>query len=310
MFKIIDKQELSRDIFKFMIEAPLIAKNAKAGQFVTIRIDEKGERIPLTIADNDEEMGTITLVFQVAGASTTLLSRLEAGDHIRDILGPLGHPTKVEKFGTVVCVGGGVGVAVVHPIVKAMKSKGNNVITIIGSKCEDALIFRDENKKHSDEFYITTDDGSCGRKGFVSDELKALIDKGTRIDRIIAIGPVPMMKAVANVTKPHKIKTIVSLNPLMLDATGMCGVCRVTIGGVTKFTCVDGPEFDGHQVDFDELMTRLDQYKDKEKLALEKCEKCASPRPDKSGHPSPSKMERGMNSPKPLGEGEERGEDR
>jgi ferredoxin--NADP+ reductase len=274
MCKVIDKKKLSENIFRFDIEAPLIAKAAKAGQFVVIRIDEKGERIPLTIADSDRSKSLITLVFQVVGASTGILSRCEVGDEILDILGPLGHPTEVEKFGTVVCVGGGVGIAVVHPVVKAMKSRGNKVITIIGSRCEDALIFRNENKDHSDEFYITTDDGSCGRKGFVSDELKALIEKGVKIDRVIAIGPVPMMKAVANVTKSHNIKTIVSLNPLMLDATGMCGVCRVTVGGATKFACVDGPEFDGHQVDYDELMTRLDQYKDKEKIAMDRCERC------------------------------------
>jgi len=167
-----------------------------------------------------------------------------------------------------------VGIAVVHPVVKAMRAKGNNVITIIGSRCESALIFREENKKHSNEFFITTDDGTCGRKGFVSDELKELIAKGVKIARVIAIGPVPMMKAVVNVTRPHNIKTIVSLNPIMLDATGMCGVCRVSVGGATKFACVDGPEFDGHQVDFDELTNRLNQFKDKEKEAMLKCEAC------------------------------------
>ncbi len=274
MFKIFSKQKLWENIFRYDVEAPLIAKAAKAGQFVTLRVDEKGERIPLTIADSDPGKGLITLVFQVVGASTKILSRCEAGDSISDILGPLGNPTEVEKFGTVVCVGGGVGIAVVHPVVRAMKEKGNKVITIIGSRCEDALIFREENKKLSSEFYITTDDGTCGRKGFVSDELKELINKGEKIDRVIAIGPVPMMKAVAGVTRPHGIKTIVSLNPIMLDATGMCGVCRVTVGGIVKFGCVDGPEFDAHQVDYDELVTRLGQYKDMEQIALEKCERC------------------------------------
>jgi len=273
MFKILKKQRLYENIVKLDIEAPLIAERAKAGQFVTLRIDEKGERIPLTIADTDNKR-SITLVLQEVGASTKMLGRCDVGDAILDILGPLGHPTEVENFGTVVCIGGGVGVAVIYPVVKAMKAKGNKVITVIGSRCEDALIFRKENQAHSDEFFITTDDGSCGRKGFVSDELKDLIDKGIKIDRVIAIGPVPMMKVVANVTKSRNIKTIVSLNPLMLDATGMCGVCRVTVGGEVKFTCVDGPEFDGHQVDYDELATRLDQYKDKEQIALEKCEKC------------------------------------
>jgi ferredoxin--NADP+ reductase len=273
MFKILGKQRLYENIVKLDVEAPLIAERAKAGQFITLRIDEKGERIPLTIADNDSKKA-ITIVFQEVGASTRTLGRLEIGDSILDILGPLGHPTEVERFGTVVCIGGGVGIAVVHPVVKAMKEKGNKVITVIGSRCEDALIFRKENQAYSDEFFITTDDGSCGRKGFVSDELKHLIEKCAKIDRVIAIGPVPMMKAVSNVTKPRNIKTIVSLNPLMLDATGMCGVCRVTVGGEVKFTCVDGPEFDGHQVDYDELTTRLSQYKDKEKVAMEKCERC------------------------------------
>jgi ferredoxin--NADP+ reductase len=273
MFKILDKQRLYENIVKIDVEAPLIAERAKAGQFVTLRVDEKGERIPLTIADTDSK-SSITLVFQEAGASTKILARCEMGDEILDVLGPLGHPTEVENFGTVVCVGGGVGIAVINPVVKAMKAKGNKVITIIGSRCEDALIFRKENKAHSDELYITTDDGTCGRKGFVSDELKHLIEKGIKIDRVIAVGPVLMMKAVSNVTRSRRIKTIVSLNPIMLDATGMCGVCRVTIGGAVKFTCVDGPEFDGHQVDFDELSLRLSQYKDKEKIALEKCERC------------------------------------
>ena len=273
MFKILGKQRLYENIVKIDVEAPLIAERAKAGQFITLRIDENGERIPLTIADTDAKR-SITIVFQEVGASTKMLGRLEIGDAILDILGPLGHPTEVEKFGTVVCIGGGVGIAVVHPVVKAMKAKGNKVITIIGSRCEDALIYRKENQAHSNEFFITTDDGSCGRKGFVSDELKQLIEKGEKIDRVIAIGPVPMMKSVSNVTKSHNIKTIVSLNPLMLDATGMCGVCRVTVGGEVKFTCVDGPEFDGHKVDYDELTTRLNQYKDKEKIAMEKCERC------------------------------------
>lgn len=273
MFKILDKKRLYENIVRIDVEAPLIAEHAKAGQFVTLHINEKGERIPLTIADIDGK-NSITLVFQEVGASTKSLGKLEIGDSISDILGPLGRPTEIEKFGTVVCVGGGVGVAVIYPIVKAMKAKGNRVITIIGSRSEDALIFRAENQAHSDEFRITTDDGSCGRKGFVSDELKAIIDKGEKIDLVIAVGPVPMMKAVSNVTRPSGIKTIVSLNPLMLDATGMCGVCRVTVGGAVKFACVDGPEFDGHQVDFNELAARLDQYKDKEKIALDKCERC------------------------------------
>jgi ferredoxin/flavodoxin---NADP+ reductase len=274
MFDIRQRQELSKNIYKYVLRAPLVADAAKPGQFVTLRINEKGERIPLTIADSDKTNGTISIVFQVVGASTLLLSKMQAGEKIRDLLGPLGHPTEIAQFGTVVCVGGGVGIAAMYPVIRAMKAAGNNVVTIIGSKCEEALILREESKKHSTEFLITTDDGSCGRKGFVTDEIKSLLDKGTKIDRVIAVGPVIMMKAVAAATRPYNIKTIVSLNPLMLDATGMCGVCRVTVDGKTRFACVDGPEFDGHQVDFDELMIRLDQFKDKEKEAMLKCEKC------------------------------------
>ncbi len=273
MFKILNKNRLYENIVRIDVEAPLIARAVKPGQFVVIRIDENGERIPLTIADSNSD-NMISLVFQEVGASTKMLGRSETGDQILDVLGPLGHPTEIEDFGTVACVGGGVGIAVIHPIIKAMKEKGNKIIAIIGSRCEDALIFRNENEAHSDQFFTTTDDGSCGRKGFVSDELKRLIESGTKIDRVIAVGPVPMMKAVSNITKPYNIKTIVSLNPLMLDATGMCGVCRVTVGGSVKFACVDGPEFDGHQVDFDELSARLGLYTDKEKIAMEKCERC------------------------------------
>jgi len=272
MFKILNNRRLIENIVQLEVEAPLIARNALAGQFVVVRTHEKGERIPLTIAD--AQGSVITLVVQEAGASTKILGGMKAGEEIKDILGPLGHPTEIENFGTVACVGGGVGVAVIHPIVKAMKEGGNNVISIIGSRCEDLLVYRKEINAFSDKDYITTDDGSCGLKGFVSDQLKKIIDDGTKIDRVIAVGPVPMMKAVANVTRPHKIKTMVSLNSLMLDATGMCGVCRVVIGGQVKFTCVDGPEFDAHHVDFDELSSRLNAYKDEEKLALEKCERC------------------------------------
>jgi ferredoxin/flavodoxin---NADP+ reductase len=274
VFKILDKKEISPKIFQMDVEAALIAKAAKAGQFVVIRTHKEGERIPLTIADSDVKNGTITIVYQAVGASTTILSKMDAGNLILDVLGPLGHPTEIKKFGTVVCIGGGVGIATIYPIVKAMKAAGNNVITILGSRCEDALIFRKENEAASDKTHITTDDGSCGLKGFVSDQLKAMIDGGMRIDMVIAVGPVLMMKAVSRTTKTQKIKTIVSLNSLMLDATGMCGVCRVTVAGKTRFTCVDGPEFDGHDVDFDELSARLNMFKDEEKTALLKCERC------------------------------------
>jgi ferredoxin/flavodoxin---NADP+ reductase len=274
VFKIVGKKEISPKIYKMELAAPLISKAAKAGQFLVVRTHDKGERIPLTIADKDVANGTITIVFQTVGASTEILSRLNVGDGILDVLGPLGHPTEIQKFGTVVLVGGGVGVATIYPIIKAMKAAGNNVTTIIGSRCEEALIFKIENASVSDKLHVTTDDGSCGIKGFVTDQLKAMIAEGSAIDRVIAVGPVPMMKAVSNVTRPSKIKTIVSLNPLMLDATGMCGVCRVSINGEIKFACVDGPEFDGHQVDFDELANRLNMFKDEEKAAMLKCERC------------------------------------
>lgn len=272
MFKIIKKARLSENIVRMDVEAPLVAKKAAPGQFLVVRTHQKGERIPLTIADNTDR--TVALVFQEVGASTKMLGAMKEGDNILDVLGPLGNATEVENFGTVVCVGGGVGMAVIYPIVKALRHKGNRIISISGARCEDLLIFRDEIKKNSDSTYITTDDGSCGRKGFVSDELKDLIASGEKIDRVIAVGPVPMMRAVAEVTRQHKIKTIVSLNAMMLDATGMCGVCRVVINGQIRFSCVDGPEFDAHEVDFKELSSRLNAYKSEEKIAMERCEKC------------------------------------
>lgn len=263
------KQRLAQNIVQIEIDAPLIARSAKPGQFVVLRINEQGERIPLTIADKDPISGRITIIFQEAGASTCYLGTLEAGDQILNVLGPLGSPAQIEKVGRVVVVGGGVGIAEIYPAIKAYKQAGNSVTTVIGARCRDLLISETKLQSVTDDLKITTDDGSCGRKGLVTDILKEMIeDSGSRIDLVYAVGPVPMMEAVCRVTKPAKIKTVVSLNPLMLDATGMCGVCRVTVGGEVKFGCVDGPEFDGHLVDFAELKARLSAYKDKEEEAI------------------------------------------
>ncbi len=269
MFKIIKKEKLNENVSRITVDAPHIARAAKPGQFVVIVPAENAERIPLTIADFDRNKGTISIIFQIVGATTKVLDSLKEEEDIPHILGPLGVPSHVEKMGTVVVIGGGVGIAEIYPAVKALKGAGNKVITIIGARCEDLLIYREELRTQSTELRITTDDGSCGRKGFVSDELKDIIFSGEKIDLVIAVGPVPMMKVCCDVTKLHKIKTIVSLNPLMLDATGICGICRVTVGGKIKFACVEGPEFDGHEVDFQELTARLKTYKDVEKKAFD-----------------------------------------
>ncbi len=269
MFKILEKETLAPHINRFVIEAPLIAKNHKPGQFVVIRIYEKGERIPLTIAEVDRTEGTITLIVQEVGKTTYMLGDLKAGDVIADVIGPLGRPAEIEKVGTVVTIGGGVGTAIVYPETKAFKEVGNRVISIIGFRNKELVILEDEMRATSDELIVTTDDGSYGKKGFVSDRLQELIEKGEKIDLVVAIGPAIMMKVVSDMTKKYNIKTIVSLNAIMLDATGMCGACRVEVGGETKFACVDGPEFDAHKVDFDLLMKRLVMYREEEKIALE-----------------------------------------
>lgn len=275
MNKITYTEKLAEGIKLIKVKAPLIAKKVLPGQFVVIRIDERGERIPLTVADKDLKEGTVTIIFQEVGASTKLFGKLKVGDSILNLLGPLGKPTHIEKYGTALVMGGGVGIAEIVPIIKAFREAGNKVITIIGARCKELLILDKVIKDISDELHITTDDGTCGRKGFVSDVLKELIESEIQIGLVYAVGPVPMMEVVSNLTKPHNIKTVVSLNPIMLDATGMCGVCRVVIGGKTMFACVDGPEFDAHLVDFEELRSRLEMYKDKEKIALEKVEhKC------------------------------------
>jgi ferredoxin--NADP+ reductase len=270
MFKVISKEELAKDITQIIVEAPIIAQKAKAGQFVTLVLDEKAERIPLTLADWDKHKGAITLIFQKVGFSTRKLGALSVQDYIAHILGPLGHPTEVKKFGTVYCIGGGVGVAEVYPVSRAFKQADNRVIGIIGARSKDLLILEDQMRKASDELFITTDDGSYARKGFVTDvlqELFSVIEKSTHTkypDLVYAIGPVMMMKAVSDFTKSYQVKTVVSINPIMVDATGMCGSCRCTVGGKTVFGCVDGPDFDGHQIDFDELQARINLFKKQE----------------------------------------------
>lgn len=269
MYKIIEKRELAPGIKLIKVLAPEIAKKAKAGQFVILRVDKTGERIPLTLADWDQKEGTITLVFLEVGVSTKKLGRLNKGDVILNLLGPLGNPTEVKDYGSVCVVGGGVGIAAAYPIARALKEAGNKIVSIIGARSANLLIFEDEMKEYSDEIHVSTDDGTKGYKGFVSDLLKDLLVKGYKFDMVYAVGPALMMKAVADVTRPYKIKTIVSLNPIMVDGMGMCGACRVIVGGKTRFTCVDGPEFDAHEVDFTELIRRQRAFIEEEKKALE-----------------------------------------
>jgi ferredoxin--NADP+ reductase len=277
MFRIVEARFLATDVKLFRIEAPRVAKKRSAGQFVIVRVHEHGERIPLTIADSDTE-GCITLVVQGIGKTTRLLNSLNAGDTILDVVGPLGKPSEIELFGTVAIVGGGVGTAIAYPVAVAMKQAGNHVISIVGARSRDLLILQDELRATSDELYLMTDDGSFGEKGFVTQKLADLIRQGVPIVRVVAIGPIPMMKAVAEVTRPHQIKTIVSLNPIMVDGTGMCGGCRVSVAGKTEFACVDGPEFDAHDVDFQVLMQRNNSYRQQEQAALQRFE--ADPRRD------------------------------
>jgi ferredoxin/flavodoxin---NADP+ reductase len=270
MFPILDAQFLAPEIKRFIIQAPRIAKKRKAGQFVILRLHSHGERIPLTIADSDPEKGTITIIVQGIGKTTKLLNMLSAGDSILDLVGPLGKPSEVERYGTVVVIGGGVGAAISYPTAKAMKEAGNYVISIVGARNKELVILEDEIKAISDELLITTDDGSYARKGFVTDQLKALIQEGRKIDFVLAIGPVRMMQAVAEATRPHGIKTVVSLNSLMVDGTGMCGGCRVLTTEGAQFACVDGPEFDAHHVDFDLLVQRNRMYAKSESEALQR----------------------------------------
>ncbi len=264
MFKVVNKKELNKMVTLLEIEAPFVAKKAQAGQFIIFRVDEHSERVPLTIADYDREKGTVTIIFQKVGLSTQLLGQKNIGDTIQDFVGPLGTPTDYEDFKKVAVIGGGVGCAIAYPQAKALHDLGVEVDVIAGFRNKDIVILEDEMKAVATHYYLTTDDGSYGEKGFVTDKIKELIDAGNKYDAVIAIGPIPMMKFVCLATKPYGIKTIVSLNPIMIDGTGMCGGCRVTVGGKIKFACVDGPDFDGHEVDFDELINRNSTYKEQE----------------------------------------------
>lgn len=270
--KILDKSAIADGICRFIIEAPKIARKRKAGNFVVVRANEYAERIPLTIVDSDLERGSITLIVQGVGKSTRLLNSLNPGDELADVIGPLGHPTPIDSFGSVACIGGGVGTAEVLPIARAAKAAGNEVVSIIGARTHSLLILEDEMREASDELYVVTDDGSYERQGLVVDPLGDLIFEGRSFDVVYAIGPMPMMRAVADLTEPYNIKTLVSLNPIMIDGTGMCGGCRVVVDGKTRFACVDGPEFDAHQVDFDTLIRRNRAYAAEEKIALERFE--------------------------------------
>ncbi|HHW17925.1 MAG TPA: sulfide/dihydroorotate dehydrogenase-like FAD/NAD-binding protein [Firmicutes bacterium] len=278
MNEILEKAVLTPVTKKIVVNAPYVARKAQPGQFIILRVRENGERIPLTIADYDREKGTITLVFQEVGLTTRLLGRLEVNDSILDLVGPLGVPAELPEKGTVVAVGGGVGVAPILPKCKEMHKRGVKVISIIGARSKDLLILEEEMSACSDELHICTDDGSRGFHGFVSDKLKELIENGVQMDEVIAVGPIPMMRATCEVTRPYKIKTWVSMNPIMVDGTGMCGACRVTVGGETKFCCVDGPMFDGHLIDWQEAWRRVNMYRDEEKVANERCPNCGGVR--------------------------------
>jgi len=272
VFPILEVREIAKNVFLQRILAPRIARKRKAGQFLVLRLGENGERIPLTIVGSDPVDGSVTIIFQAVGKSTSEYSRLSVGDGYTDVVGPLGRPTHIERFGTVVGIGGGIGAAPLLPIAASIKEAGNRLITIVGARTKELLILEDELRAVSTDIVVTTDDGSYAEKGFVTTALQGMIDRGEKIDLCIAIGPLPMMRAVTEVTRPHRIPTVVSLNPIMVDATGMCGACRVTVGGATKFVCVDGPEFDGHQVDFKELVLRNRAYLKEERAAMERFE--------------------------------------
>ncbi|NLG11655.1 MAG: sulfide/dihydroorotate dehydrogenase-like FAD/NAD-binding protein [Elusimicrobia bacterium] len=274
MNRIIKKEVLGEKIKQIEVEASLIANKALPGQFIVLRVDEKGERIPLTIAGKNSEKGTITLIFQEVGTTTVKLGQLKEGESILNLVGPLGNPVEIEKYGTVCIVVGGVGAAFVYWMAKAFKEKGNKIITIMGARDKELLILEDQMRAISDGLLITTDDGSKGIKGFTTEVLEKIIGEGKIIDYVLTAGPIVMMKRVSEITKPHNIKTVASLNPIMIDGTGMCGGCRVTIGGEVKFACVDGPDFDAHDVDFDELLKRTSLYKPHEDASLKKLHKC------------------------------------
>jgi len=274
MYPILDTADLAPTIKKFVIHAPFIARKRKAGNFVMVRVEKHGERIPLTLAASDPERGTITLIVQAIGKTTKLLGTKVAGDSLLDVVGPLGTPTPIENHGLTVCIGGGVGTAELYPIARALKDAGNTVVSIVGARSRDLVILEAEMRECSHTLFVTTDDGTYGRKGFVTDQLQDILNGPEKVNAVYAIGPLPMMKAVCAVTRPSGTRTYVSLNTIMVDGTGMCGGCRVTVGGQMKFACVDGPEFDGHQVDFDELLMRNRTYTDMERIADERYHRC------------------------------------
>ncbi|HSV96162.1 MAG TPA: sulfide/dihydroorotate dehydrogenase-like FAD/NAD-binding protein [Spirochaetota bacterium] len=267
MHRIRLNEKISPNVGKMIVDAPDVARYRKPGQFIMLRIDECGERIPLTIADVDTALGTITLYYQIVGKTTENMARLKAGGHLKDVAGPLGHPTEIIKFGTAVCVGGGIGVAPIYPIAAALHRAGNKVVGVIGARTKNLLILEKEMGEVSERLIVCTDDGSHGRKAFVTEALGEIM-AAEKVDIVVAIGPVPMMRAVSELTRPSGIKTLVSLNSVMVDGTGMCGGCRVTVNGEKRFTCVDGPEFDGHQVNFEELVMRLNTYRDEEAVSM------------------------------------------
>ncbi len=283
MFQILSKETLAKSITKFVIEAPYVARKHKAGNFLIIRVNDHGERIPLTIVDSNPDAGTVTIIVQTIGKTTKLLSLQNEGDYLLDVAGPLGNPTPIHGNGTVVCIGGGVGTAEVYPIARALKKAGNKLATIIGARSKDLIILENELREISDRTFITTDDGTYGKKGFVTDALGEYLQVESGVSSIYAIGPIIMMKAVSDFTRARGIPTYVSLNPIMMDGTGMCGACRVTVGGNTKFACVDGPEFDGHLVDFEELMTRNRSYMELERMSVDRFD--AEIREGKISHP-------------------------
>ncbi len=269
-YKILDKVELCPNQYELKIQAPYVTRNAKAGQFIIFRVEEQGERVPITIADVDRENGILTVVFMAVGYTTKKLAMLEVGDEIVDVVGPLGKPTEIEKYGTVVCVAGGYGAAPCYLISKAFHDAGNKVHMITGARNKDLLFWQDKMKTACTQLHVATDDGSLGHKGFVT-EVLAEIMNNEKVDYVIAVGPMPMMRAVANLTKDKGIKTEASMNPIMIDGTGMCGACRVTVGGEVKFACIDGPDFDAHKIDFDEVINRTKIYKDEERRRSENC---------------------------------------
>lgn len=269
-YKILFKKELCPNQYEIRIEAPYVVKNAKAGQFIILRVDENGERVPLTVADVDKEKGELTIVYMAVGYSTKRLAQLEVGDEIADVVGPLGQPTHIKKYGTVICLAGGYGAAPCYLIAKAFKEAGNKVYMIMGARNKDLIFWQDKMEKACDKLFITTDDGTLGEKGFVTQVMERIMGQ-EKVDYAIAVGPIPMMRAVANLTRDKGIYTEASMNPIMVDGTGMCGACRITVDGEVKFACVDGPDFDAHKIDFDEIINRTRIYKDQEKLRDENC---------------------------------------